>query len=103
MLSETEINNITETQLASQLLASIKAAVVAVAAPVPARAAEPAHWIESSTDEFKRQAPGSLVRKTDGSLRYIPTKNSTRGGRRIRWNSRYACPPGGEGPNAPRC
>ena len=56
MLSETEIYDITETQLALQLHTSILAAVMTVTAPVPVHAAEPAHWVESSIDEFKRQA-----------------------------------------------
>ena len=80
MLAVTEIQRITETQLPAQLLASIEAAVAAVVAPVPERAAEPAHWIDTSIDEFKRQAPGSVLTMMDGSLRYVPTgKNSTRG------------------------
>ena len=80
MLSETEIYNIAESQLAWQLHASIQAAVTTVVAPVPVRAAEPAHWIESTIDEFKRQAPGTLILMTDGSYRYVPTgKTSTRG------------------------
>ena len=80
MLAVTEIHSITEAQLPAQLMASIEAAVAAVVAPVPERPAEPAHWIDSSIDEFKRQAPGSVITMADGSLRYVPTgKNSTRG------------------------
>ena len=77
MLSQSEIKSIAQPHLTAYLQASIKAATDAVSAPVSTVSDEPVPWNDTTIDQFKRQAPGSILFMTDGTVAYAPPGNNT--------------------------
>ena len=79
MLSLTETKAISNAQLDTQLLVSLRKAVDAVTAKATAPGADEAiAWNDCSANDFKEQLPGSVLMLLDGSFRYVPTNSAFR-------------------------
>ena len=79
MLSLMETKAISNAQLDTQLLVSLRKAVDAVTAKATAPGADEAiAWNDCSANDFKEQLPGSVLMLQDGSFRYVPTNSAFR-------------------------